>query len=307
MKNTFVLPLLLLLVGCTGVELPPLIQVTTANNERVWVDMDPACGAELVYSDPDDCLAYIMARRAKMNIVGISITGGNAPEQDTWEVAQALVGSDAPLYRGKGGCKSEVVKALKKETESGPVKILALGPLTNIALLLRCYPDSAHRIAEVIFVGSRFSGETFVVNPDWFIQMNLRDLNVVSDTSAVSMVLNSGVPLKYIPFEAGRRVPIRYRTILGYKIKLPEYLHERLRGWELMFSVLVGSDGFLPFDAVAVAYALWPEQFECEVVNSQLIKDELIVKNDQGGTDTRCVPKNKELLQSLILSTLSLP
>ncbi|NQV93502.1 nucleoside hydrolase [Candidatus Kaiserbacteria bacterium] len=305
MRKIFVFSTLLSLIGCAGVELPQLTPVTSANSERVWVDMDPACGVELVHSDPDDCLAYILARRAKMNIVGISTTKGNASESDTWKIAQTLVGDDIPLYRGRGGCQSNAVRALKKAAQK-PLKIMALGPLTNIAALLQCHPEAAQHITEVVFVGSRFAGERFVVNPNWFIQMNLKDLNVVSDIEAVSTVLSSKIPLRYVPFEAGRRVPIQYSVVIGYRVKLPDYLHERLRDWGLMFSVLAGSDGFLPFDAVAVAYALWPKQFLCKTVSSQLVRDELIVKIKKEEVNTRCVPKNGNLLRILILSTLSL-
>jgi len=312
MKRLSFLSLLFLLFvgGCAEGYRVPITKIGHANTkERIWLDMDPACGEQLHYSDPDDCLAYFVARRTHMNIVGVSTTGGNAPENDTWEIAQRLVGKEIPLHRGLGGCQSSAVNALKKASDIGPLRIIALGPLTNVSTFLKCHPEAVQNITEVLFVGSRFENESFVINQNWFIQMDLKDLNVVEDVEAVQITIDSGVKLTYIPFEAGKIVPIRYGSMVRNGIKLPDYLHERLRGWDLMFSALAGTDGFLSFDAVAVAFALWPEQFSCVPVDSRLVQSELIVEIEQGdaGENTRCIPQNGDRLRSLIFSALSLP
>ncbi|MEX0652455.1 MAG: nucleoside hydrolase [Candidatus Paceibacterota bacterium] len=309
MKTFLFLFSLLILSGCSGINHFTPSPIKEASPARVWIDMDPACGENLVYSDPDDCLAYVMARQVRMNIVGISTTSGNATESDTWYVANKIVGKDFPLYRGLGGCQSDAVQKLTVALRKGPMRIIALGPLTNIASLIRCDKNIAHAISEVVFVGSRFKEEVFVINPTWFIKMDLQDLNVAVDIGSVQEVIASGVPIRYIPFDAGKRVPITYQEILNTTAELPDYLHERLRGWGLMFSVLAGSDGFLPFDAVAVAYGLWPEQFECIPVDAQVVKGDLIVKLEagSGGDSVRCIPKNASILKQYILSTIASP
>ncbi|MFC6355313.1 nucleoside hydrolase [Luethyella okanaganae] len=42
-------------------------------------------------------------------------------------------------------------------TSPQPVTLLALGPLTNVALLIRCYPDIAARLERIMFMGGTMS------------------------------------------------------------------------------------------------------------------------------------------------------
>lgn len=51
----------LLLITILGCLLARGVEAQTQT--RVWVDTDPACGATLSTSDPDDCLAILMAMK----------------------------------------------------------------------------------------------------------------------------------------------------------------------------------------------------------------------------------------------------
>lgn len=64
--------------------------------------------------------------------------------------------------------------------------IVALAPLTNIALLLRMYPEVKDKIERIVFMG----GSASVGNAT-----AVAEFNIWHDPEAASIVLNSGVPL----------------------------------------------------------------------------------------------------------------
>ncbi|MET0510500.1 MAG: nucleoside hydrolase [Thermoleophilaceae bacterium] len=69
---------------------------------------------------------------------------------------------------------------------AAPVTLVATGPLTNVALLLRAHPDVAPRIREIVFMG----GSTDVGNVE-----PLGEFNIVVDPEAADEVLSSGLPV----------------------------------------------------------------------------------------------------------------
>lgn len=291
--------------GCAKTQPLQTHYIPPEKGVSVWIDTDPACGKLLVNSDPDDCLAYILAKRAGVDIVGISTVGGNAREEDTWEVAQTLVADHSKLHRGIGGCNSDAVIALERESKLNRLRILALGPLTNIATWVACNPDAKNRISEIIFIGSRQKGQKFIPNKNWLFTPELSDLNVEKDEKATQTILNSRIPIVFIPFEAGNAVPIAYASVLDVGISLPEEIETRLRSWSARFWLFAGTNGFLPFDPVAVAYLLWPDEFLCKKVTPEVTSNQLLVQFTKKETPyTYCVPKDSSHIRSLILLTL---
>lgn len=67
-----------------------------------------------------------------------------------------------------------------------PLTIVPVGPLTNVALLLRMYPELAPRIARILFMGG--SAGRGNMTP-------VAEFNVHHDPEAAHIVLTSGVPL----------------------------------------------------------------------------------------------------------------
>ncbi|WP_235912140.1 nucleoside hydrolase [Ruania zhangjianzhongii] len=79
----------------------------------------------------------------------------------------------------------EVLREVLTEADE-PVTIVALAPLTNLALLLRMYPAVAERIARVVFMG----GSASVGNAS-----PVAEFNIWHDPEAAAVVINSGLPL----------------------------------------------------------------------------------------------------------------
>lgn len=75
-------------------------------------------------------------------------------------------------------------QVLTKSAE--PLTVVALAPLTNLALLLRTYPECAVKIERILFMG----GSASVGNAT-----AVAEFNIWHDPEAAHVVINSGVPL----------------------------------------------------------------------------------------------------------------
>lgn len=67
-----------------------------------------------------------------------------------------------------------------------PLTLVALAPLTNVALLLRTYPECAEKIDRILFMG----GSASVGNAT-----AVAEFNIWHDPEAAHIVINSGIPL----------------------------------------------------------------------------------------------------------------
>ena len=69
---------------------------------------------------------------------------------------------------------------------SDPVTLVATGPLTNIALFLKMYPQLKNRVAEIVFMGGSASRGN---------RTPYAEFNIWMDPEAADVVLRSGLPL----------------------------------------------------------------------------------------------------------------
>lgn len=299
----YVLALAMLLGACT--TLPEAQTGTLARpsvTSPLWVDTDLACEVGLLLADPDDCLAVILLLRAQAAVVGVSTTAGNASDLVAKQLAKRLVGQ-IPIYEGSNSCDSPLLTGFIEATKHRRVTVLAIGPLTNIAKILRCRPALAMQIKEVVFVGGRRPGQNLIANTSWPWTIPLRDLNVELDLEAVRLVISTGVPLRLIPFEAGKAAQLGLWTT-NFIGPLPDYLTRRLQEWSLMSSLFWGSDGIMPFDPVAAVYTLWPEIFQCKRVSLTINEGKLVARDDPKAAATYCTPSDPKKIKSLLLKLI---
>ena len=154
------------------------------NKTNIWIDCDPGI---------DDAVALAMAAasRNQLNILGISTVAGNQTSDRVTGNALKLTtffgmddvpvvrGARGPLVRpvepaedihgadGLGGCGlPETEKKTASESgifymysrimglpEGETVTLVPTGPMTNIALLLRTFPEVKERIGRIVFMG----------------------------------------------------------------------------------------------------------------------------------------------------------
>lgn len=250
----------------------------------VWVDTDAACGHRAT-ADPDDCFALlVLAGASELAVVGVSTVFGNAPLEDVDRITRRIFeewrgdlppgvfkGLAHPLDASLLETMPDGVLALRDALSNGPLRIVALGPLTNIAAAIRGRPTHARNIVEVIAVMGKREGHLF--HPSEGARFNLllghgpifRDLNVSRDVSAVQTLMKSGVRITLLPYEMARQVSLTGDDLTRFERAGGSlaWVARSSRGWFGYWRIVVGRDGFYPFDLLAAAYAIDDRHFGC--------------------------------------------
>lgn len=193
------------------------------NRQKLIIDTD--CGS-------DDAMAIAMALRdERYEILFFSACAGNVcTEQavvNTLTTIEAAATYEPPVYFGstlplvkplafahethgndgmgdiglvpmrlKATTGNGVLKILETlaQNESGTIEIVALGPLTNLAIAIRLSPETMKKVKRISIMGSAGLG-TGNVTP-------ASEFNIWQDPEAAKIVLESGVPLLLVGWDA---------------------------------------------------------------------------------------------------------
>lgn len=181
-------------------------------------------------SDIDDAFAVALAATSpNIELRGIT-TSGDQPDDRAWIVCRMLTHGElkkVPVYAGKepqpkNGIdwqiqyrrhaapifnrtqkpeKMSAVDFMHKEITDNPspVTILAIGPLTNVARLLKEHPEDAKKIGRLVLMGGSIEKGfgSAKPEPEW---------NIKSDIPAAQAVFKAGIPMMVIPLDATAHV-----------------------------------------------------------------------------------------------------
>lgn len=258
----------------------------TTKPAPVWIDTDPACGAGTTV-DVDDCWALLAAVRSpELAIRGISTVFGNQDGRRVHRVIEEVLArladgrpADAAPFRlhmgsrARGGSawrSTPASQALAAALEQEPLTILALGPLTNIATLLRQRPDLAERIERIVLVGGKRPGQLFHPGHQWWFHFG--DFNIAQDPDAARTVLYSGAPVTLVPFDLATKLVVTEADLVRLREGdgAAKWLSEVSQPWLSFWNTMLGKPGFHPFDVLAVAYAAMPEHFRCRRIPARI-------------------------------------
>lgn len=89
-----------------------------------------------------------------------------------------------------------------------PVTLVAIGPLTNIALLLKVYPETKPYIREIVIMGGAAAGGN--VTP-------VAEFNIYADPHAASVVYASGIPVVMCGLDVTGQTSVTWEDILTIK------------------------------------------------------------------------------------------
>lgn len=149
--------------------------------------------------------------------------------------------------------EENAVNAMYKEIISSKEKItlVPIGPLTNIALLLKVYPEVKANIEEIVLMGgSATRGNKGVMS----------EFNIDTDPEAAAIVFNSGIDIVMVGLDVGLKALVYPED--SEKIKdmnkigdMIYHLFKKYRGGSF-------KTGLKMYDSCAIAYLLKPEMFE---------------------------------------------
>lgn len=253
--------------------------------QKVWIDTDLSVGMKRHsrdgYSDVDDGYAVLQLMKSpEVEIVGISAVFGNTLIDNAYELCQKMATSFAsspiPVYMGAGQAidldnvqTNEAVDALHQALQQEKLTIMAIGPATNIGLLLLKYPEVRDRIIKVVLVAGRRT------HTDYFNIGNkgnrARDLNFDLDNHAFRILFESQVPIVLCPFEISSKVWMTVKDL--ERLNNGEAGNDWLTGasgpWLRQWQDL-GAHGFNPFDVLASHYIISPGDIKFEALNARL-------------------------------------
>lgn len=254
---------------------------------KILFDTDPGI---------DDAMALLMlARDPRAELVGITTVFGNAAIATTTANALALCerfGIDAPVARGAAQAlalpprgfpeeihgrdglgnvglpvaRERVVDALPApdfisalaRRHSGELTLVAVGPLTNLALALQLDPELPRHVRQVVVMGGAFGlkGHGGNVTP-------VAEANIFCDPHAADRVLTTAWPVTLVGLDVTHQVLMHtgYLDALGRDGgEQGRFIRDITRCYEDFYNARTGG-GIYTHDASAVACALDPSAF----------------------------------------------
>jgi pyrimidine-specific ribonucleoside hydrolase len=266
--------------------------------KQVWIDTDLAAGMKRIsregYSDVDDAFAILQLTKAdNVEIKGISAVFGNTSLENAFPLCQKMNAEFAagkiPIYKGAAEAlnlkevkTNDAVEALAEAIKQQKMIILAIGPATNIALLLLKYPELKSQIEEVVLVaGRRKATDHFEIGNKG---VHAQDLNFDLDPDAFRILFESGVKVVLCPFEISNKVWLKRADLdrLEKGDAGNKWLAEVSQAWLAQW-IYLGADGFNPFDVLASHYLIAPEDLVMEELNAHLEihPDDTVPENDR--------------------------
>lgn len=266
--------------------------------KQVWIDTDLSVGmkrqAREGYCDVDDGYAVLQLIKAdNVRIHGIGAVFGNTLIENSYALSQYMsrefAGGRIPVFKGAGKAidladvhTNDAVEAMAKALKQQKLIIMAIGPATNVGLLLLKYPELSSRIEEVVLVaGRRKPTDYFAIGNKG---QHARDLNFDLDNNAFRLLFENEVPVTLCPFEISNKVWLKASDLdqLAQGDAGTRWLAEKSRVW-LQQWVDQGADGFNPFDVLASHYIIEPEDIVAEALNAHLEihSDDTVPDNDR--------------------------
>jgi inosine-uridine nucleoside N-ribohydrolase len=207
----------------------------------------------------------------------------------------------------KGSSKALLIQQLESAPE--PVRILSLGPLTNIADLLIERPGLRHKI-EMLYV----MGGALQVSGNLTELLNTRNTyaewNMYVDYYAADVVFRSGVDITLIPLDLTNQFPVTdsFFSHLIAEIRTPA-AHFMMRVLKRL-KTLSGKRTIYIWDLVAAVIATHPEQAGFERRQLCVLQDNgftmgRVVEDVQGSWMRVCTYFDPPMLQAIVLNTLN--
>lgn len=267
--------------------------------------------------DIDDGFALVEAmNNPKLNLLGITCVFGNGPIAEVVRVAREIAElkqSDVPVVEGAAKPMDEVsetnaaVEYLVGQLKEQRLTIAAIGPLTNIGLLIDHHPEVIGNIDELIIVAGRSKDAHFYIGDAGPVM----DFNFEQDVTAAERVMASNIPTVLMGFELTSQVCITsadLETIRTHESPTARYFYENSQAWrEYWTTTFPVDEGFHPWDSATIAWVLDRSMFKTETRGHQISREPKRLECDpsfSGPTHTYCTgfePGGKEAFVQTVI------
>jgi len=242
---------------------------------KLIIDSDVALGVhhENRPRDIDDGFAIVEAINSDaIELKAVTTVFGNGPLAEVDRVARELIAlkeADVSVHSGATGAMAsdgstppnEAVVAMARILKSERCHIAAIGPLSNIGLLIAHYPGVLGNIESIIVVAGRSRGRRFQIGD----KGPVRDFNFENDVHAAGRVLESGLQIVLAGFELTSQVAITeqdLQTIARSDSTTARYFYDNSLAWcRHWTSEFPGDGGFHPWDSAAISWLKHPDYF----------------------------------------------
>jgi purine nucleosidase len=258
---------------------------------RIIIDTDPGL---------DDAVAILFALAAvdELEVLGIVAVAGNLPLFETERNARrvcALAGRpELPIY---AGCERPLLRPLAtadrihsdprleavlpeaatplraqhgvdflietlRSADAGTITLCALGPLTNIAMMLVKAPEIVGKVGELVVMGGACF-ELGNVTP-------AAEFNIHVDPHAAAIVIDSGIPITIIPLDVTHRLVTtapRLAALRALPNRCGKAVAELLATFERNRRAKFGERAKALHDPAVIGYLLRPDLYDGREVN----------------------------------------
>jgi len=207
----------------------------------LFIDSDNAMGSRR--GDVDDAFAIAALLRSGVPVAALASCRGNTSERSAYENnarIAAVLGWTGPVVRA---AEARLLLASFR----GRVRILALGPLTNIT--------GARQAGEIILVGGNATSHGRWP-PLWPFEFNL-----THDRGAARDVFALDVPLTIVPLDVARTLTVERSDLDALPGPLGNYLRRGSERWFAHLRRVRLTRHFPVYDLAAALYALGEDGF----------------------------------------------
>lgn len=242
--------------------------LSLGQKQRVWVDTDIMIGK--FKHDVDDGLALLMLLNdTNLVIEGISFVHGvDYAEKVTTKLLKWYAPEKSiALYKGTDdstgfGKRTAAVDAMILALEKGPMKLLALGPMTNVATVFQLRPDLLANVEVVAACAGRKPGMHFSPGSPKF---RFADYNFDLDPASMKVVLSTNVPVLLAGYDCSDSLFLSKADFIHLRKSDragDRWLYRKLNSWHSLWVSFIGVEqGFIPFDCSTYGALFIPNEF----------------------------------------------
>ena len=259
---------------------------------KIWIDTDTGI---------DDALALVLCLKSpQLELIGISGVHGNVDVDNATINARTIVkksGRDIPVWKGAGlsllgnsypypdchgvdGLADVITSSRFEDISTGfapivladylsqskdPICVVALGPLTNIALALYYRPDCFSNGHSLVVMGGAM-----------LVQGNetaSAEFNTWCDPEAAYRVVHSGIKQTWISLDVTMKtlMPSSWcEKMTESKEEIKQILGKITKFYSRWYQRMYSIDGFALHDPLTIGYLLWPELFSIKPITLEI-------------------------------------